>query len=520
MITAQQPPRIGFLEFRDVAQTTRVMLLAIMVSMVVFLDGTVVNLALPATERDLGGGMCSQQWVVDGYLLAVAAMVLPGGAISDLFGRVPVMRCGLAAFGAGSVLAATAGTPAMLIAGRIVQGLGGAFLVPGSLALINSSFERADRPAAIGSWTAWTSTAFALGPLLGGLTVDFLGWRWIYVLSAIPMAIGFALTFWLRQMPGPSERPRVDVAGAALSAVGLTATVYALIEQGRPTRGWNDPRVRVALVVGVAALLAFVAWQRRARHPMVPPGLFTTRNFTGANLVTAFVYGGITMGSLAIALYLIEVAGYSATAAGLITLPSPIMSLLFARGVGGLAARIGPRIFLMTGPALAGLGLLLIRPSAHGFHILTDVLPGRILLAIGMVLAVTPLTVVNLSAAKSAHSGIAAAIQNATGRTSALIAVACVGLITANRLTDASFTRLLQVSALLFFIGTVIGGLAIRNSVVHAEPVPDEDDAPALSPQNRSNRGLARRRPVASNRGTTVDTTQRPNRLAGSQSVQ
>src|SRR6201997_3346801 len=233
MITAQQPPRVGFLEFRDVAQTTRVMLLAVMVSMVVFLDGTAVNVALPATERDLGGGMCTQQWVVDGYLLAVAAMVLPGGAISDRFGRIPVMRCGLAAFAAGSVLAATAGTPTMLIAGRLVQGLGGAFLVPGSLALINSSFERADRPAAIGSWTAWTGTAFALGPLLGGLTVDFLGWRWIYVLSAIPVAIGFALTFWLHRMPGPSERPHIDVAGAALSAVGLAAAVYALIEQGR-----------------------------------------------------------------------------------------------------------------------------------------------------------------------------------------------------------------------------------------------------------------------------------------------
>ena len=161
-------------KFRDVAPTTRVMVVAIMVSMVVFLDGTAVNLALPATERDLGGGMCSQQWVVDGYLLAVAAMVLPGGAISDLFGRIPVMRLGLLAFGAGSVLAAIAGTPSMLIAGRLVQGLGGAFLVPSSLALINSSFDRADRPAAIGSWTAWTGTAFAVGPLLGGLTVDFL----------------------------------------------------------------------------------------------------------------------------------------------------------------------------------------------------------------------------------------------------------------------------------------------------------------------------------------------------------
>src|ERR1700739_2201812 len=182
---------------------------------------------------------------------------------------------------------------------------------------------------------------------------------------------------------------------------------------------------------------------------------------------------------------LIDVAGYSATAAGLITLPSPIMSLLFARGVGGMAARIGPRIFLAAGPALSGLGLLLIRPSAHGFHILTDVLPGRVLLAVGMVLAVTPLTAVNLSAVKAAQSGIAAAIQNATGRTSALIAVACVGLITANRLTDASFTRLLQVSALLFFIGTVISGLAIRNSVVHAEPVSDDVAAPVVGPLRR-----------------------------------
>ncbi|OBG92207.1 MFS transporter [Mycobacterium sp. E3251] len=461
----------SLVRLRDVAPTTRVMTVAIMVSMVAFLDGTVVNLALPATARDIGGGMCTQQWVVDGYLLAVAATVLPGGAISDLFGRIPVMRFGLAAFGAGSMLAATAGTPAMLIAGRLVQGLGGAFLVPGSLALINSSFDVARRPAAIGAWTAWTSSAFAVGPLLGGLAVDFLNWRWIYILSAIPMAVGFALTYWLRRVPAPTERARLDVVGAALSAIGLAATVYALIEQGR--RGWGDARVDAALVTGVAALLAFVAWQRRTAHPMVPLSLFTTRNFAGANLLTAFVYGGITMGSLAIGLYMQEVAGYSATAAGLVTLPSPIMSLLFARGVGGLAARFGSRIFLISGPALAGAGLLLIGPTAHQLHVVTDVLPGRILLALGMVLAITPLTTVNLSAVKSAHSGIAAAIQNATGRTSALIAVACVGVITANRMTDAGFARLLEVSSLLFFIGAVVGGLGIRNAPASAEPVSD-----------------------------------------------
>jgi EmrB/QacA subfamily drug resistance transporter len=454
---------------RDAPATSRVLVVAIMVSMVAFLDSNVVNLALPATERDLGGGLSLQQWVVGGYLLALVAMILPGGSISDLFGRVPVMRVGLTAFGTGSVLAATAAWPAMLITARLIQGLGGAFLVPGSLALINSAFDRADRPAAIGSWTAWTGTAFALGPLLGGLTVDFLSWRWIYVLSAIPMVIGFALTFWLCPMPGPSERARVDIAGAALSAVGLAATVYALIESER--RGWVDPLVTGSLVVGVAALLAFVVWERRAPHPMVPLRLFTSRNFAGANLATAFVYGALMLGSLSTALYIQEVAGFPAIVAGLITLPTPIMSLLFARRVGRIASRIGPRIFLMTGPVLAGLGVFLIRPSAHGFNVVTDLLPGRIVLAIGLVLTLTPLTALNLSSVEPARSGIAAAIQNAVGRTSALIAVACVGLIAAGTLTDASFSRLLQVSAVLFFIGAVISGVTITNPTAPAEPV-------------------------------------------------
>src|ERR1700744_3375010 len=182
------------------------MVVAIMVSMVAFLNTTVTNLALPATERDLGGGLSLQQWVVDGYLLALAATVLLAGSISDLFGRVPVMRFGLATFGTGAVLAALATSPVMLVFGRIVQGLGGAFLVPGSLALINSAFEPEDRGSAVGTWTAWTGTALARGPLLGGLSVDYLSWRWIYVVSAIPMVVGFALTFWLCPMPGPIER--------------------------------------------------------------------------------------------------------------------------------------------------------------------------------------------------------------------------------------------------------------------------------------------------------------------------
>jgi EmrB/QacA subfamily drug resistance transporter len=451
------------------------MVVAIMVSMVAFLDSNIVNLSLPAIAHELGGGLSLQQWVADGYLLALAVAILPGGSVSDLFGRVPVLRLGLAAFGLGAVLAGAATGPAMLIIARIIQGLGGAFLVPGSLALINSAFSRADRAAAIGMWTACTSTAFALGPLLGGVVVDSLSWRWVYVLLAIPVVLGYALTFWLDPVPGPAERIPVDVRGVALSAVGLGATVYALIDSHR--RGWSSPLVATLMVVGVIALLAFLVWERRAPHPMIPLQLFAVRNIAGANLATAFVYGGITLASLANALYLQEVEGYSALLAGAMTLPTPIVSVLFARRVGRAATRIGPRVFLMGGPVLAGLGLLIICPFAHDFDLARHLLPGRLVMAAGLVLTITPLSAVNLIAVEPARSGIAAAIQNAVGRTSALTSIACVGLIAADPLTDGSFTRLLEVAAALYFGGAVVAGVMITNPAAAPEPV-----APKLPP--------------------------------------
>src|SRR6185437_8618408 len=268
------------------------MVVAVLVSMVAFLDSSVINLALPAIEHDLGGGLASQQWVVGGYLLAMVAAILPGGSISDLLGRVRVMRFGLLAFGAGSVLAAVASSPTMLITARLTQGLGAAFLVPGSLALINTTFDKAHLSAAIGVWTGWTGSAFALGPLLGGMCVDFLGWRWIFVLSAIPMVVGYALTFWLCPIPGRVKVARVDTAGVVLSAVGLAATVYSLIEA--PRDGWTDPIVVTSSVIGIAALAGFVSWQHRSPCPMLPLPLLTFRNFAAANLVTAFVYGALT----------------------------------------------------------------------------------------------------------------------------------------------------------------------------------------------------------------------------------
>ena len=455
---------------RDAAPTSRAMVVAVMVSMVAFLDSTVINLALPAIEHDLGGGLALQQWIVDGYLLAMAAAILPGGSISDLFGRVPVMRFGLLAFGAGSVLAAAATSPAMLITARLIQGLGAAFLVPGSLALINTVFDKAHQSAAIGVWTGWTGTAFALGPLLGGICVDYLGWRWIFVLSAVPMVVGFALTFWLCPMSGRVAGARVDTAGIGLSAVGLAATVYALIESQR--HGWTNPMVITPSVIGIAALAGFVSWQRRSSRPMLPLPLFAFRNFAAANLVTAFVYGALTLGSLAIALYTQEIGGYSATAAGLATLPIPALSFVFARHVGRIAARVGPRAFLIAGPALAGIGLLLIRPKPKGFHAITDLVPGMTVLAIGLVATITPLVSVTLASVPTEHSGLASAINNAVSRLAALISIGSIGLISVGTASATGFAHVLEVSAALFALGALCAALLITNPPAGRQPVP------------------------------------------------
>lgn len=457
---------------RDAAPTSRAMVVAVMASMVAFLDSTVINLALPATERDLGGGLALQQWIIDGYLLATVAAILPGGSISDLFGRVRVMRFGLLAFGSGSVLAAVAASPAMLITARLIQGLGAAFLVPGSLALINTVFDKAHRSAAIGAWTGWTGTAFALGPLLGGMTVDFLGWRWIFVLSAIPMAVGYALTFWLCPMSGRVEGARVDIVGLGLSAVGLAATVYALIEAQR--EGWTDPMVITPAVIGIAALVGFVTWQQRSRYPMLPLRLFTFRDFAAGNIVTALVYGGLTLGSLAVALYTQEIGGYSATVAGLATLPIPAVSFVLARHVGRIAARVGPRTFLITGPGLAAVGLLLIRPKANGFHALTDLVPGMTVLAIGLVATITPLTSVTLASVPTEHSGLASAINNAVSRLAALMSTGSIGLLSVGAASAPGFARALEVSAALFAVGALGAALLITNPPARRQPVPCE----------------------------------------------
>ena len=332
---------------------------AILASFVAFLDGSVVNLALPAISREFGGGLALQQWVIDGYLLSLGALILVAGAISDAFGRLVVLRWGLVIFAVSSLLCAAAPSGWVLVAARCLQGVGAAFLVPSSLAMINARFSGPRQAAAIGTWTAWTGTAFVIGPLLGGVLVDALNWRWIFGVNVVPLIVTLYLTTKLADEEFGSDRhARVDVVGAVLTAVGLTGAVYALIEQQR--MGLSHPAVLISLIVGVACLVAFPWWERRAPSPMMPPQIFSARNFAVGNLATVFLYAAVSLGMLLVALFLQETAGLSATAAGLATLPIPVFSFFFARWFGSLAGRHGPRLYMALGPLVAAAGYLLM----------------------------------------------------------------------------------------------------------------------------------------------------------------
>ena len=397
---------------------------AVLASFVAFLDGSVVNLALPAIGREFGGGLALQQWVVDGYLLALAALILVAGAVSDQFGRLSVLRMGLIVFAVSSVLCALAPAGWVLIAARCLQGAGAAFLVPSSLAMINARFFGARQARAIGTWTAWTGTAFVIGPPLGGVLVDALSWRWIFGVNIVPVAITLYLTTKLAgdRVASPPSRPdavgdrtgRIDVFGAALNAVGLTGAVYGLIEGQR--LGFSNPAVLVGLVVGVACLIAFPLWERRSPHPMMPLHIFAARNFAVGNLATVFLYAGVSLGMLIVGLFLQETAGLSATQAGLATLPIPILSFFLARRFGTLAGVHGPRLFMAVGPLIAAIGYLLMARVHQPFDFWTQLLPGLVVFGIGLSVTVSPLTAAILAAVDPAQSGIGSAVNNAISR--------------------------------------------------------------------------------------------------------
>lgn len=441
---------------------------AVLASFVAFLDGSVVNLALPAISADFGGGLALQQWVVDGYLLALGALILVAGAVSDQFGRLRVLRLGLYLFAAASVLCAVAPTGWVLVAARCLQGVGAAFLVPSSLAMLNARFTGAAQARAIGTWTAWTGTAFVIGPPLGGLLVDTLNWRWVFGINVIPLVVTLYLTTRL-----PSQEPqrgggRIDVIGAALGAVGLAAAVVALIEQHR--LGWGHPAVVASLAVGLCCLVAFPVWERRASNPMMPLGLFAARNFAVGNLATVFVYAGVSLGTLLVALFLQEGVGMSASMAGLATLPIPVLSFFLAPRFGALAGAHGPRVFMAVGPMVAAAGFLLLTTVGEPFNFWTQILPGLVLFGVGLSITVSPLTSAVLAAVDPVQSGIGSAVNNAVSRIAGLVAIAFTGVIIGASGDSGfppgqfdGFRQAAVVIAVLFAVAGVISAVGISN---------------------------------------------------------
>jgi EmrB/QacA subfamily drug resistance transporter len=438
-----------------------VLRVAILASFIAFLDGAIVNVALPAIRNDLGGGLALQQWVVDGYLLTLGALILIAGSLSDGFGRVRILRLGLVLFGAASLACALAPTGAVLIASRAVQGAGGALLVPSSLALIMSSYRGAAQARAIGIWTGWTGTSAIAGPLLGGLLVDLLNWRWIFAINVLPIAATLMVLGRLKDKPSARKRPPVDLAGALLAALGLAGTVFALIEHQR--FGWTHTGIAGSLVLGLASFAAFLWWEGRTAHPMMPLRLFRVRNFGIGNIATAFIYAALSLGMLMVVLFLQQVGGLSATQAGLATLPVAVLMLLLSGTFGGLAGRFGPRIFMAAGPVVLGAGYLLMTAARTPLEFGVQMLPGLLVCGLGLAITVAPLTAGILTAVGPRESGIGSAINNAVSRIAGLIAVAFAGVILGGTLDAGGFRRVLVVVAALAIAGGIISAWGIRN---------------------------------------------------------
>ena len=427
----------------DEARAKRLTLIAcILGSAVVFVDGTVVNVALPALRADLGATLADQQWVVEAYLLLLAALILVGGSLGDLYGRRRIFAIGVAGFGAASLACAVAPSVDGLIAARALQGGFGALLVPSSLAIITTVYSAGERAAAIGSWTAGTSAAIAVGPPLGGLLVDAISWRAIFAMN-VPLVL---VCLWLiaRAVPecalGGDRAQRIDVPGAVLCVLGLAGPTYALVQQ--PLVGWSDPTVWLPLVGGVGALGAFVAYERRAPNPMLPPSIFRARNFAVGNVVTLTAYAGLGAASFFIAIFLQQIAGYSAFEAGLAMLPITLLLIGLSRRFGALAARVGPRLLMTAGPIVAGIGLLAFTAVDERGSYLTAVLPATLLFGLGLAMTVAPLTATVLQAAERRHAGIASGVNNAIARVAALLAIAVVGAVISAQFGSAAERRL------------------------------------------------------------------------------
>lgn len=438
-----------------------VLTVAVLASFVSFLDGTVVNVALPAIAGDLGGGLSTQQWVVDAYLVTLGAFILVAGSLSDVLGRVVVLRIGLIGFGVTSLAIAAAPTAEFLIVARALQGVAGALLVPSSLALITSTFRGAAQARAIGIWTGATTVAMLAGPLIGGVFVDTLSWRLVFLVNVLPIGV----TMWLltRQGHRDHRRPgaRVDILGAVLCAAGLGGIVFALIEQ--PNLGWASPVIWMPGIIGILAFSGFLVRQKTAREPMMPLDLFRARNFWAGNLATVFVYAALSLNGFVLSVYLQQGAGLPATLAGLASLPSTVLMIVLSSRMGALSGRLGPRLFMTVGPLVMAAGALLLLRVGDDFDYWTQVLPGVIVFGLGLTATVSPLTAAVLGAIDSERSGIASAVNNAVSRVAGLLAIAAVSAVVGGSLDLDGFHRAALFTAVLMVLGAAASFLGIRN---------------------------------------------------------
>jgi EmrB/QacA subfamily drug resistance transporter len=445
-----------------------VILAAILGSGIAFLDSTVVNVALPHIGDDLGGGLSGLQWTLDGYLLTLSALLLLGGALGDEYGRKRMFIIGLVWFTAASVLCGIAPSIGALIAARALQGVGGALLVPGSLALITASFRSQDHGSAIGAWSGLTGVATSIGPFLGGWLVDAVSWRLVFLIN-VPLAAA-ALWVTVRHVPeshDPHAGKRPDFAGAATATIGLAGVVFALI-QG-PADGWS-PLVIGAGIVGAAALVAFPFIELRVRSPLVPLGIFKSRQFSGANGTTFVVYAALGVALFLVVVEMQTVLGYSALQAGAATLPITVLMLFLSPRAGRLAQRIGPRIPMTVGPLVVAVGLVLLAGISPGTTYFTGILPGLFVFGLGLSLTVAPLTAAVMGSVEENHVGVGSGVNNAVARVAGLLSVAVLpalaGLETAS--AGVEFTdgvgRALYISAGLAVLGAVNSWVTIRSA--------------------------------------------------------
>ena len=448
------------------AQVARWTLVAsILGSSMAFIDGSVVNVALPSIQQDLGGGLATQQWVVDAYLLTLGSLILVGGSLGDIFGESRVFAIGVASFAAVSVLCAIAPDAPSLIVFRGLQGMAGALLTPASLAMITTTFSGTARGNAIGLWTSWTGISFILGPTLGGWLVDVSTWRLIFAIN-IPIAAATLLI--LMRLGGMHQARRedlkVDVPGAILCTAGLGLLVAGFIEQ--PQLGWEDPLILGAFIGGAALLGAFVWFELRTPMPMLPLRLFRLRNFSVANIETLSVYGGLSALTTFLTLYLIEFAGFSALRAGISLLPVSIVMFFLSPRMGRLSMQLGPRLFMAIGPIIAGLGVLVYTRLPQDVNYWTDVFPALLVFSFGLSMIVAPLTTTVLADARAGDAGVASGVNNAVARIAGLLAIAILGILAAgggDHLTAHGFHVTMGAVAALLVCGGLIGAIGIRN---------------------------------------------------------